>query len=334
MGKTQQPTIYDVAQHAGVSISTVSRVLNAPHRVRRTTREKVFEVIDELEFIPRVDARDRARRGIGRIGVLAPYMFYPSFGQRFRGVAKALADESYELIIYSVDSKARLDGYLAMLPISHRIEGLIIMSLPVEDRAAERLLKAGLETVIIEYCHPNFSSIEIDDFSGGQLAATYLLNEDYKRLAYIGDAEMTEYSLRPGQSRLAGFRQTLEEHGLPLGDEYVKLIALPNANVGEELNTLIDLPRPPEAIFASTDELAMHVLKTARERGLEVPDELAVIGFDDLDHADFIGLTTVHQPLDESGQMAAEELLARLANPSRPVRHIRLPLRIVERETV
>jgi LacI family transcriptional regulator len=161
-------TIYDVAQRAGVSISTVSRVLNSPEQVTETTRTRVLAVIDLLGFVPKAEATARARKGTRRIGVLAPFLTYPSFVLSLRGVA-TLDNTPYELVISNVDSASRRDGYLSTLPITRRLDGLIIMALPFDDPAAERLLASELETVLIEFTHPSFSSVQIDDEAGGRL---------------------------------------------------------------------------------------------------------------------------------------------------------------------
>ena len=117
-------TIYDVAGRAGVSISTVSRVLNRPQSVNPKTREIVLAAMEELDFVPSAEASARARKDFGRIGVLTPFFTAPAFVQRLRGVASALVGTNYELIVYAVESLAQLRGYLDMLPVSGRVDGL------------------------------------------------------------------------------------------------------------------------------------------------------------------------------------------------------------------
>src|SRR5512140_479035 len=133
------PTIYDVASAAGVSISTVSRVLNTSEKVNEETRGAVLAAIDRLGFIPKADARARALRDNRRIGVITPFFTAPSFVQRLRGVASALRSTSYELLIFAVDSSERLHNYLETLPLTGNLDGLIILSLQFENRFADRL---------------------------------------------------------------------------------------------------------------------------------------------------------------------------------------------------
>ncbi len=327
-------TIYDVAREAGVSIATVSRVLNSPQQVQEATRQRVLSAIDKLNFVPRVEATARARRKNRRIGVLAPFFTYPSFVQRLRGVAQALESSAYELVVYNVNSSAQCRLYLETLPLARRLDGLIVMSLRVDDEVATRLLRYELQTVLVETSHRLFSGVEVDHVAGGRLAAAYLWERGYRRLAFIGgDIEIPGYTLQTSRLRLTGFRQFLAEQGEQLPEVYVRLTEYDLEHARQEAERLLALPEPPQAIFAASDTLALGVLKAARSRGLSMPQALAVIGFDDLDIADYIGLTTISQSLDESGRVAVELLLARLAEPERPVQHVRLPLRVIRRET-
>jgi LacI family transcriptional regulator len=327
------PTVYDVAHLAEVSIATVSRVLNAPNRVRESTRNRVIQAIDELGFVPKADATARARKTVGRIGVLTPFFTSPSFVQRMRGMAAALTNTSFELVIYPVDSLARLEEYLFMLPVTRRLDGLIIIASPLKSPADQRLLTNHLEAILIEYSHPSFSSILIDDFQGGVLAARFLLEKGHRRFAFVGPGNLPPYSLHPEDKRQAGFQKTLEEFGLSLPQISIKYPAVSHPDIHQEFSELIDLPDPPTAIFAASDDLAIRLLRAAREHGMEVPGDLAILGFDDIEMAELIGLTTISQSLDESGRMAAEMILDRLSNPDRPTRTVQLNLKVVKRET-
>jgi len=333
MTSPRKYTVYDVAEKAGVSIATVSRVLNSPEQVREETRLKVLTTIDELGFEPKADASARARKILGRIGVITPFFTHPSFVQRMRGIATVLADTPYEMVIYPVESLDRLEGYLASLTITRRVDGLILISLPLDDTSAQRLQRHQLETVIIEGCHTDFSAVQIDDYHGGLLAASYLFKQGYSRFAFLGPGELPAYSLHPEDKRLAGYQFALEEHGIPLPDEYIRYPAVSHPDVNDEITQWINLPEPPNAVFAASDDLAIRLLRAAREHGLKVPEDLAIIGFDDIDMAEQVGLTTISQSLDESGRMAAELLLARLGNSDRPIQRLEIGLNVIPRET-
>jgi LacI family transcriptional regulator, galactose operon repressor len=333
MPATKKPTIYDVAKQAGVSITTVSRMLNAPDKVNSKTRERVLAAIDQLSFVPKAEARARAMQRTGRIGVISPFFTAPSFIQRLRGVAETLSPENYELVIYTVDSNDHFQGYLSSLPLTGNLDGLIILSLPVDDSQVRRLIDHELPTVLIEYPHPKLNCVEIDDVEGGYMATTYLLGKGHRRIAFLGDTDLPEYSIHPVSLRLRGFRRALKEARIKLPDTFVRLAPYSQEQTRKVAKELLNLPEPPTAIFAATDFQALGVLKAARQLGFRVPDQLAVIGFDDLDIAEYFDLTTISQHLDESGRLAVELLLAQIASPSRPPRHVKLPLTLVERQT-
>lgn len=333
MPTKKTPTIYDVAELAGVSITTVSRMLNAPEKVNPETRERILIAIDSLGFVPKAEARARALRRTGYIGVITPFFTAPSFVQRLRGIASALSSKNYGLVIYTVDSGDRLQGFLSSLPLTGNLDGLIILSLPVGDPEAQRLVEHHLPTVLIEYPNPKLSSVEIDDVQGGRLAANYLLNKGHRRIAFLGDTELHEYSIHPISQRLVGFRQALQEAGVDLPDELVRLAPYSEKQTRGVAADLLKLPEPPTAVFAATDIQALGVLKAARRFNLKVPEQLAIVGFDDLDLAEYADLTTIRQHLDESGRLAVEILLAHIDSPDRPTRHVNLPLKLIERHT-
>jgi LacI family transcriptional regulator len=326
-------TIYNIAAEAGVSSATVSRVLNGSPKVTQETRLRVMEVIKRLEFVPKAEARARALKRNYRIGILVPFFTAPSFVQRLRGAATALPTNC-ELIIYTVNSTDRLDGYLASLPLTGNLDGLIIMSLGIKEEQAQHLSNHHLETVLIEYPQTGFSTVEINDFHGGKMAAEYLVEKGHRRIAFVGDANLPEYAIHPISQRLQGFRQKLNEVGIPLPDDYVRLASYSLEQARQVASELLNLSIPPTAIFAATDLQAMGVIMVARQMGLHIPGDLAVMGFDNLDMAELMELTTIQQPLDDSGRVAVELLLERIKTPNRSLQHVQLPLTIVERKTV
>ena len=327
------PTIFDVAELSGFSISTVSRVINTPEKVNINTRQIVFDAIEKLEFVPKAEARARALRLIGRIGVITPFFTAPSFVQRLRGIASSLSKESFDLVIYTVDSNNRLQSYLSNLPLTGNLDGLVIMSLPISNDDAQRLIDHDLPTVLIEYPHPHLNSVEIDDVEGGRLATEYLIKKGHQRIAFLGDTDLPEYSIHPVNLRLRGFRQAVEAAGIRVPDEFIRLAPYSQEKASQIAKEFMDLPDPPTAIFAATDLQALGVIKAARQLKIKIPDDLAVIGFDDLDMAEFEDLTTVRQHLDESGRLAIEILLSHISDTGRPIQHVYLPLEIIQRLT-
>lgn len=327
------PTIYDVARLASVSIATVSRVLNSPGLVKEETRNTVLGAIDELGYYPEVLARERARKNLGHIGVITPFFTIPSISQRLSGIANALVGTPYNLTIFPVESKNHLDTYYAELPYSHLVDGLIILTLPIDDLSLKRFEKSNIHLMFIESRLQGHSSIEYDNQHGGQLAAEHLINKGHKHCAFIGNSSVPEYALNQEEDRLQGYRETLQEHGIDLPNDYVKLPVLHSRDQEQQIHDLLNMDIPPTAIFTSTDELALRVLKIAQNRQVRIPEELAIIGFDDIEFASYLELTTISQSLYKSGKLAAEHLIAEISDPSRPLGNTFIPLTLIERKT-
>lgn len=323
------PTIYDVAREAGVSIATVSRVLNYPHRVNAMTRTAVINAIENLGYVPKAESRARALMGTRRIGVLIPFFTEPSFVQRLRGIASVLNKKDYEMVVYPVDSKERSLSYLETLPIRKMLDGLIILSQVFDETITRRLFENKLETVTIEYNNPNFTSLVINDEKGGELATQYLIDKRHKRIAFVGGQIQPEFGIDPIIKRLAGYKKVIKEANLSIPDEYVQEYVF---SPEEALKKLIPYGLPL-AILAATDMQAISLIRQTRLMGLRIPEDIAIIGFDNIDIAEYFGLTTVQQPLDESGRIAASLLISRLSNPTQSTQHIELPLKIIRRET-
>jgi DNA-binding LacI/PurR family transcriptional regulator len=318
------PTIRDVASEAGVSISTVSLALNSPSRVGEATRRRVLAAVDALGFVPKADAVARARRGVGRIGVLAPYSSYPSVARRLTGVLRAAANRPAEIVVFDQPSAARSPSpLLGSLPVTGRLDGLIVVSLPLEDAIARRLLR--LATVLVDVRHPGFDSVHTDDAAGGRLVAAHLLARGHRRFGFLGEAQESDLYVSPSQRRLAGFRAALGSYPLD-----VRLAGHGVVSAVAAVRELLAGADRPTAVFAADDTLAAGVMRAAHSLGLAVPEDLAVVGFDDGELAEALGLTTVRQPLEESGRAAAELLFRRLDGPSAP-RSIALGLELVAR---
>ena len=326
-------TIYDVAEHAGVSITTVSRFLNNPDKVASKTRIKIEQAMEELQFVPKADAVARARMSTKRIGILTPFLTAQSFVQRLDGSHKVLRPEGYELVTHVVDSQKQLQGYLSMLPVSNKIDALIILALPFTDEDIDRFDQHGIPVVAIEIGHPNISSIEIDNLHGGGLAASYLVGKGYKQLGFMGEGGQPAYSLHATEQRLEGFQRKLDILGYPMEKHH---ICFHEYGMQETINAAVELlskPYRPDAVFCASDFQAIGVIKAARSLDISIPEELAVLGFDDTEVADYVELSTIRQSLNYSGQLAANMIIEHLRDGHAAKRKIKLELSIVERHT-
>lgn len=325
------PTIYDVATRAGVSISTVSLALNSPARVQQTTLERVMDAVDALGFVPKTEAVTRARRGVGRIGVIAPFTSHASFAERLNGVLLASRGQNMEIVVYDQESAAT--SRLVSLPLTRRVDGLIVMSIPFSEQVAQRLLEQGVVTVLVELQHPEFSGVVIDDAAGGRMVADHLVARRHTHCGFIGQAQRVHDYVSQSAARLEGFRTGLAAAGIELSEADVVTVDHSIDAASDAARELLQADDRPTAVFAHDDVLASGVLHAARSLGLDVPGDVAVVGFDDSDVAKPLGLTSVRQPLIESGEVAMQMLLGHLANPRRSVQVTSLSLTLVQRAT-
>lgn len=333
MASGNSATIYDVAQAAGISISTVSRYLNSPQKVNAETSRRIRQAMDNLAWIPQGNTGSKASRSIGRIGILTPFFPAPSFVQRMQGMTPIFRKSNCEMVIYTVDSPEQLAEYLHSIPLSRRLQGLIIMSMHIDEHSALRLNNAGIQVVMVEYVHPLFSCVGTDNRLGGALAAQTFIQKGYKSCGFIGEQTDLPYSLHPSDLRLEGYRQELERLGYPLQDAYALTGEGTVQDAQRMAAQLLALPKPPRAIFAMSDLQAIGVQRAARAKGVKVPQELAILGFDDIEVSDFLELSTISQSLSESGRLAAELLMECIEDPGRPRTCVNLDAHLVERST-
>lgn len=320
--KPRAATIYDVAIEAGVSISTVSLALNNPSRVAAGTLERIMDAVDKFGFVPKTEAVARARRGVRRIGVIGPFTSYPSFALRLNGILQQAMSEHFEVVVF--DQQSAATSRLVSLPVTGRVDGLIVMSVPFSDDVARRLNDKHVPTVLVEFERPGFSCVLIDDVAGGRLAGELLVAHGHERLGFLGAIQSVAYRSQ-SQLRMEGFRDALP------GEPDTRLVE-------ENFNSARAAARDMfadgiTAIFAHDDFLASAALRAASDLSFGVPTDVEIIGFDDGKLAEAIGLTTVRQPLEESGELATQLLLAQIEDPSRSVRNVTLELSLIERDT-
>jgi len=312
-------TIGDVARVAGVGRGTVSRVLNDRPNVDPGTRARVLAAIKHLDFVPSPTAR---RLSLGRtqtVAVILPFLTRPSTVERLRGIEFALTAAGYDLIVFNVETVERRDAVFKDLPRSERVDGLIIVSLSPHPLELDRLDRSGLSVVLVDAHHRALSRIVGNDVLGGQIAAQHLIGLGHRRIGFIGDIPNVPLAFTSSRLRLTGFRRAISAAGLRLPAGRVGIGDHSRRRAAELATRMMSTTLPPTAIVCASDTQAAGVLEAARDLGLGVPGDLSVTGYDDLDLADHLGLTTIRQPLFDSGVRAVQRLLRSLDGGSREV---------------
>jgi LacI family transcriptional regulator len=304
--KKRTVTIKDVAKTAGVSVSTVSRVLNGKVDVASETQVRILSVIDDLGFTTNLAARSMRSHKKNLVGLIMPDIAYPFAIEVMKGVNRAIAESEFDLLVYTTGD-VRKSGrafheqkYVSLLTNSIS-DGVIIVA-PV---AGEFNIDAPIVSIDPLASNPNYPAVHATNYVGAMDAMDYLLNLGHRRIGYISGRAELESSNR----RLKGYREALEKAGLPIDE---KLIASGDYTTETGISgahELLALNHPPTAIFASNDQMAMGVFQVAQEMGLRIPDDLSVVGLDNITESKYMGLTTVDQFISEMGYVATQMLI-------------------------
>jgi DNA-binding LacI/PurR family transcriptional regulator len=326
-------TIHDVARHAGVAVATVSRVMNNTGQVRNQTRQRVLAAVDELGYRPNRTARGLARGRQATVAALVPFVTHPSAFARVQGMVETCRDYGLPVSLFDVEFPEHQGEHLRALTGDLRPEGLVIVSLHPTDEEYEWLEAAGLRPVLVDTEREGFSSVCIDDRAGGALATRHLLELGHERIGFVGDLEQDRFGFTASPLRHRGYLDALAEAGVAPRTAYQRTGPHGKETARQHAHDVLGLAEPPTAIFAASDTQALGVLEAARERGLRVPADLSVIGFDDVEIAAQAGLTTIRQPLVESGRQAARLVEAERVDPARPTERHLLEIELVPRHT-
>jgi LacI family transcriptional regulator len=326
----KEVTIYDVAERAQVSISTVSLALNHPARVKRSTLDRVLAVADDLGFVPKANAVVHARRGLTRVAAVAPFTSYPSFSRRLAGVMDEIGDRGVQLVVCDcADIAVSTSPVLASIPVRGYVDGLLNLGVPLDEAIGERL-KQRVPTVLLDTQYPGLPDISVDDREGGRLLGQQLRGLGHRRVAFLNEVELFAFD-SPNVLRLAGLRSALGEEAV------VEITVDRGTDAGRDavsaLLADVTLAETITAVVGCRDLVAIGALTELRRRSWRVPDDFSVAGFDDDPVAEALGLTTVRHPFEESGRLAIRTLRHMLSHPDEPPASQRLELSLLPRET-
>ncbi|MBT2657356.1 LacI family DNA-binding transcriptional regulator [Bacillus sp. ISL-18] len=328
-----KPTIYDVAEKAGVSIATVSKVINDTGRISEETRNKVLKIMGELEYQPSSVAAALTGKKTFTIGVLVPDISNAFFAEVSRALENNAREMGYSIILCSTDYQIeREHDYLELLQ-KKQVDGIIIATEPEDWNAYKSLQKREIPHLMFSVDSLRFSShtVTTDDVRGGYMAGRYLLDMGHREVAIIA-----EQNRASGRMRLEGFKKSLADEGVVLKDEWTLNAMSKIDDAKAAARKILQLENRPTAVFASTDLIAAIFIKEARKAHIRIPNDLSIVGFDDSIYAELTepGLTTIAQPKQELAKFAMGQLLKLIKDPKVPQQRIMLSPRLVERNSV
>ena len=320
-------TIKDVAREAGLTVGTVSRVLNNRGYISEATRQKVYQVMKELNYQPNEVARSLSKSRTNTIGVIVPHIVHPYFAKLISNLEKAASNQGYKMLLCnSREERERELEYLDMLK-SNRVAGLILCSATVKTESL-----AGLDIPVITLernVGMGTASVECDNYQGGAMAAKHLIDCGCKYLINLGGVEQTEM---PADSREVGFFDMCSKYGVT----GITRKSRENEYYAMEYHAYIEkiiLENPQaDGIFASSDLIAAQVLQVCSRLGIKVPEQMKVVGFDDVNVASLTipTITTIHQPVKEMAETAVELIIKSNKGEMIPTRTL-LPVSLIKR---
>jgi LacI family transcriptional regulator len=326
-------TIVDVAQAAGVSYSTVSRVFSGYEFVNEDTRERVVEAANKLGYVVNLQARSLAGGRSNIIGLLAPGLDNGYITEIVTGIDQELAQHGLDLMLYTTHRYPGKEAFYVKTIANGLVDGLILLVPLITANYLEALPRQDFPYVLIDQTNTAAKSATVDatNWQGAYDATNYLIKLGHRRIGFI-----TGYlELSSGTERLDGYRAALQHHRIVLEDNLTVTGDYQTGGGYSAAHQLLNLAKPPTAIFASNDLEAIGVINAARERGLAIPRDLSVVGFDDIPQASLVypRLTTVRQPLVQIGQVAVRLLLERIDTPEKDARRVTLSTELIIRES-
>lgn len=328
-------TIYDVAREAGVSMATVSRVVNNNPNVKPQTRKKVHEAIERLGYRPNAVARGLASKKTTTVGVVIPDISNANFAEVARGIEDIANMYHYNIILTNADKRKEKEIRVVNTLLEKQVDGLLFMGGAVTE---DHLLAFQTSNVPIVLCGTTdeknaYPSVDIDHEAAAFDAVNLLIQEGHRTIAMISG---TLQDPSTGYARFQGYRKALEKAGIPYREEYVRVGNYKYESGIEATQYFLSLPERPTAIFAATDEMAIGAIHCIQDAGLKVPDDISVIGLDNSRISSMVRplLTTVAQPMYDIGAVSMRLLTKLMKKESVDTAKVTLPHEMVVRQSV
>ena len=329
-------TIRDVAKRAGVSVSTVSRAINGMVFVEESTRNRVLEAINELNYQPNYLAKGLKIGKTNTLCLLIPSIRNPSINILARGAEDASRRNGFTLILCNTDEDKAIEKLYIEKMLSNWVDGIIYCTATKNGSVLEYLKSLNYPVVLAlrEY-DDNFDTFCVDNFMGGYIATKYLIEKGFKRIFILtGRLDLNLYS-----DRLKGYQKALIDYGIPYKREFVisaQECDKANIKFDPRIDVVMRGKEKPDSIFATGDLIAINAINEMRKIGVHVPKDISIIGFDDIDISPltYPSLTTVSQPLYEIGIRATERLIKRIRNVDKVEPELfKFKARIIQRES-
>jgi DNA-binding LacI/PurR family transcriptional regulator len=305
------------------------------HHVNERTRKKIIEAAQELDYPIRPDLLPRSEGGkTNTIGVIAPFISRWYFSQAIAGAEQALREAGMDLLLYNFAQIEARQRVFQQKKLVGKVDGLIVISLPPTEKEFDQILGLGIPVALLGTADSRCSSVSIDDVEGAEVATEHLIEKGHREIAIMAGQIEKDYNFNVSSDRKRGYLQTLARNGIDFNPAF-ELTANFDSHTAElAMDELLTRKKLPTAIFCESDEMAFGVLQSLRKKGLRVPEDISVIGYDNHEYSNVLGLTTIAQPVQFLGQLAATQIMAKIEKAESQLAQIKVPTNLVVRDSV
>ncbi|TCI24291.1 LacI family transcriptional regulator [Exiguobacterium sp. SH3S2] len=327
-------TIYDLAKKTGFSITTVSKALNNYKDVNEKTRAKILKAAAEMDYLPNAHAQSLSTKKSWAIGVMFSEanevgMKHPFFNGIIESFRHATEEQGYDLMFASRNLRNRDMSYLEHF--KHRaVDGIVVICSDRMDEQVQELMQSDIPIVVVDMDSADCSVVYSDNIAGARLAVNHLYELGHRKIAHIAG----DRTIDAGATRIKGYELAMQALDLPIEPGYLINAGFFSVEEGKQaMEKLLQLETPPTAVFVAGDQMAIGAIEAVHEHGLRVPEDISIIGYDDIDMIKYITpkLTTIRQDTDEIGEAAAELLIEQMTAKERLTERRVIPVKLIER---
>ncbi|MFG6147702.1 LacI family DNA-binding transcriptional regulator [Halobacillus sp. B23F22_1] len=328
------PTISDVAKLSGLSKATVSRVINNHPYIAKEKRERVEQAMKELGYVPNPSARRLRGSTTSTIGVIVPRIVNPFFSYLVNSIEQAAYKNNYQVLMFQSNEKKDKELYFLNLLKNRQVDGLIMTAIENDWEVIEPYTKFGPIVLCNEYLtHSNAPIVRLDQSKAAYIGTKHLIDKGHTKIGYCTGGLFAEDG--KDKDRNNGYQHALSEAGLSIHTNWIFINKHTIDDGRKVMKQLLEMADRPTAIFTGSDEIAAGVIMEAKENGVRVPEDLAVMGFDDQPVAEMLEpkLTTIRQPVDELGEKSVAQLIAAMNSKETVPENIELPVELLVRKS-
>ncbi|MBG0564205.1 LacI family DNA-binding transcriptional regulator [Actinoplanes sp. NEAU-A11] len=303
----------DVARRAGVSMATASRALSDHPHVAPATRARVLAAAEHLSYVISPEASRLAGGTTGRVAVVVPHISRWFFASLLEGLEAVLRESDLDVLLYHVGDAADRSTFFQRLPARRKVDAVVVLGMPVAEPERERLGLMGVHIVAAGGQVESYPYVSVDDLAAGRQAMDHLLFLGHRRIGMIATADPGQPGWPAVRGRTRAYHEAHADAGIPVDERLIVEVPWGGAPGADAMAQLLGLRKPPTAVYAHSDEVALGAVRTLRRAGLRIPGDVSVVGIDDHPLADLTDLTTVAQPVREQGTLAGRMVLSLLS---------------------